>query len=243
MDMKIFKEQVKDYVVRNKIYLIIFWIYTMIMTSVMAGVQADIPFTNLRNYFDNNHIIIIIMIFQCGIMILALIKNSYPRSKMLKQNIKSYFVSNVIISIGFSLITSILIIGIFYVRILFSNDLSSYGNLYFFGLEINKLSPVSILKIISYCVSILLAIVALSNLLCLLAKLWTRVSLVIVTVLFILSIWKKDFVVTTVTSIFQANSSVYLITLGVFIVAILIFAIDFMIMRKNYIANTSALEN
>jgi len=241
--MEIFKDQVKDYIKRNKIYIVIFWTYSILMTSVMAGLQAEVPFANLHNYFENNYILITIMLFQSEIMILALIKNSYPKSKMLKHNIKSYFISNVIISVIFSIITFILIASIFYGRIFLSSDLSAYESIYFFGLEITRFDAVTTLKIISYPLSVLLAITALSNLLCLIPELWTKICLALIVAFFIFSLWKKTFAVTTVTSIFEMNNSSYLITIGVSIIAILIFIVEWVIMQKNYTIRDLIQEN
>jgi len=215
----------------------------MTMTSVMAGVQADVPFVDIYNYFENNYIIIVIMLFQSVIMILSLIKNSYPRAKMLKQNINSYFISNVIISVIFSLVTFIFVITTFYVRLSLYNDLSSYKSIYFFGIEVSKFNGITTLKILLYCLSSLLAITALSNMLGLLTKLWTKISLGILTVFFIMSLWKKTFAVTSFSYIFEMNRSSYLITFGIFLVAILIFAVDYRLVQKRFIISNLAEEN
>ena len=233
--MEALKIQVKCYLDKNKIYITLFLIYVAVMISIMAGTQSEIPFNNVQNFFENNHVIINILMLQATILVLGFFRNNI--SHMIESGFtkKRAYVGNIINSILFSVISSIFIVGVFCITIAVLNgNSSSIRNLdiYYFGLEVYGINFNSVIKMLMYTFAACIAVMALSNLLALGSKIWSFAFVSGLIALFTFNLFKKSLIVNVVSRFFQWYKAPYIIGIILAVTAIVLFFIGWFLTIK-----------
>lgn len=164
--MKHFLSQLKTYITENKIYLTFLYIYTAVMVGIMGRAQSDVPFSNMKNFFSNNGVVIIIFLVQFVMLSATFFKNAWNKQKNEDIEVVKYIINNIFICVFFSLISSLIIIIVFFTSIWLSggNSLERLKNLriFYFGIALYGLSFQSIMKMFIYSFSINMVIMAVS---------------------------------------------------------------------------------
>jgi len=233
--MEALKIQIRCYLNKNKLYMILFLLYMAVMIGIMANMQTEVPFANVQNFFYNNHIIINILMLQGIILVLNFFRNNI--SYMAEQGVSKgkAYIGNIVNSILFSIISSIFIVGVFCITIIVASGNSSVIkgiDIYYFGLEIYGINLHSFVKMVLFTFAAFMMVMAICNLLALGSRIWTFAFGSMLTILFAVSIWKKSFIVTAVSHFFQWYKAPYYLSLILVITAIVLFLLGWFFVRK-----------
>lgn len=226
--MEALKIQIKCYLDKNKIYITLFLIYVAVMISIMAGTQSEVSFNNVENFFDNNHVIINILMLQATILVLGFFRNNI--SHMIENGFTKgrAYVGNIINSILFSVISSIFIVAVFCITIVVLNGNSSAIkslDIYYFGLEVYGININSIIKMISLTFAACIAVMALCNLLALGSKIWSVIFAGALIALFTFNLLQKSLIVNVVSRFFQWYQAPYVICIALIAASVVLFSI------------------
>ena len=235
--MEAVKIQIKCYLDKNKIYMTLFLIYVAVMISIMAGTQSEVPFSNVKNFFDNNHVIINILMLQATILVLGLFRNNIAHMIEKGFTKNRAYIGNIINSVLFSIISSIFIVAVFCITIAVLNgSSSSIRNLdiYYFGLEVYGINFNSIVKMITLTFAACIVVMSVCNLLALASQKWSLAFTVGLIGIFTFNLFQKSFIVNMVSRFFQWYQAPYVICIGLIVSSVVLFAVGASLLNFNF---------
>lgn len=234
--MKQFCIQLKVYIHKNKIWLLLLAAYTTIMISIMGKVQSDVPFISMHNFFYTEGIVIIIFIVQSALLISTFFKNAAKTDCRFENGNLKYALNNIAISIIFSITGAVFMAGVFLLAMFLYNHnyFKNFNNtnIYYFGIYFKGISIKNIVQMIIYTFSANMVIMSVSNLLSYLEKKWHYLlsGLMVFFLLVCMLIRQKTSIV--ISRFFEVYGSPYSLSIVLILITVGILTLNYIVIGK-----------